>query len=60
MAERLGIVRNSSAQEADVSQTAGASAATLRSSLERLIPWLEMIEARADQLHDNIMASSMR
>lgn len=60
MAERLGIVRNACAEEAGLSQTAGVSAAPLRSSLERLIPWLEMIEARADQLHDNIMASSMR
>lgn len=59
MAERLGLLPGvpTEAMDAGYADCRGGS---LYSELERLAHWLELIEARADQLHDNIMASSMR
>lgn len=55
MAERLGLVRMISASEAEIWRPHCVRAASLLEDLERLIPWLEMIETRASQLHDNIL-----
>lgn len=55
LAERLGMVRTASASEADIWRPDCVRAASLLADLERLIPWLEMIETRASQLHDNIL-----
>lgn len=51
MAERLGFVRSLSASDADVGPPQ-------RADLERLIPWLAMIETRASQLYENILGVS--
>lgn len=60
MAERLGLVRELSASEADLLRAERALSSSLRRELERLVPWLILIEARSAQLHDNIMGVSMR
>jgi hypothetical protein len=59
MAERLGLVQDLSASDADLLRMERECTAALRAQLARLIPWLEMIEARAAQLHENIMGVSM-
>ncbi len=51
MAERLGVVGRLSASHADVSPPQPTD-------LERLIPWLAMIETRASQLYENILGVS--
>jgi hypothetical protein len=63
MAERLGLVRKVSASSADVGRTCGRHeclAENFYSKLERLVAWLEVMEARADQLHENITHSAAR
>jgi len=60
MAERLGLVRELSASDADLLRAERALSTSLRLEIERLVPWLDLIDARASQLHDNIMAVSMR
>lgn len=60
MAERLGLVRELSASDAEILRTERALSTSLRQEIERLVPWLDLIDARASQLHDNIMAVSMR
>lgn len=59
MAERLGLLQGVPAEAMDAG-CARCRDGGLHSEFERLAHWLEVIEARADQLHDNIMASSMR
>jgi hypothetical protein len=51
VAERMGLL---SASTADTMRTACGQHA----ELQRLIPWLQMIATRAEQLHDNIMGVS--
>ncbi|WP_399683993.1 hypothetical protein [Xenophilus sp.] len=58
MAEKLGLVREVSASDADMLRTERERAAQAIADLERLIPWLEMLETRCSQLHDNIMGVS--
>lgn len=60
MAERLGLVRELSASDADLLRAERAISSSLRRELERLVPWLILIQARSAQLHDNIMGVSMR
>ncbi|WP_382321344.1 hypothetical protein ACFJGX_11085 [Hydrogenophaga sp. UC242_50] len=60
MAERLGLVRELSASDADLLRAERALSTSLRQELERLVPWLVLIEARSAQLHENIMGVSMR
>lgn len=55
MAEKLGLVREVSASDADMLRTERERAAQAIADLERLIPWLEMLETRCSQLHDNIL-----
>lgn len=60
MAERLGLIQEVTASEAQILRAERALSASLRQEIERLAPWLELIDARASQLHDNIMTSSLR
>lgn len=59
MAERLGLIPGA-VTESDGLRRTSCNGGSLYLELERLANWLEVIEARADQLHDNIMASAMR
>lgn len=60
MAERLGLIQEVSASDADLLRAERARSNSLRLEIERLVPWLDLIDARASQLHDNIMCISMR
>jgi len=55
MAEKLGLVREVSASDVDLLATERRRADDAIADLARLVPWLEMIETRCSQLHDNIM-----
>jgi len=55
MAERLGLVRESSHAETELLEQERERASKLRVELDRIVQWLKMIETRADQLHDNLM-----
>ncbi|WP_399696577.1 hypothetical protein [Xenophilus sp.] len=55
IAQQAGFIREVSASDADMLRTERERAAQAIADLERLIPWLEMIETRCSQLHDNIL-----
>lgn len=55
IAEQADLVREMSASDADMLRTERERAAQAIADLERLIPWLEMLETRCSQLHDNIL-----
>ena len=55
MAEKLGLVREVYASDVDMLRTERERAAHAIADLERLVPWLEMLETRCSQLHDNIL-----
>ncbi|MFN7121893.1 MAG: hypothetical protein ACK4NM_07660 [Hydrogenophaga sp.] len=58
MAERLGLVREMSQTDAQLLKQERERADKLRAELDRLVQWLTIVEARADQLHDNLMGVS--
>jgi hypothetical protein len=58
MAERLGLVREMSHTEAELIEQERERTSGLRTELDRIVQWLMIVEARADQLHENIMGVS--
>lgn len=58
MAERLGLVREASQTETELLEQERERVNMLRVELDRIIQWLMIVEARADQLHHNIMVAS--
>lgn len=58
MAERLGLVREMSQTEVELLKQERERADEVRTELDRIVQWLIIVEARADQLHDNLMGVS--
>lgn len=58
MAERLGLVREMSHTETELIEQERERTSGLRTELDRIVQWLTIVEARADQLHDNLMGVS--
>ena len=58
MAERLGLVREVSASDAELLTIERERAMKAEAALARLAGWLDVIDTRATQLHDNILGVS--
>lgn len=55
MAEKLGLVPELSASASELLRIERQRSMRTIAELERLVPWLEMLEARCSQLHENVL-----
>lgn len=55
MAERLGLIKETSESEVELLRQQSQKFDALRIELARLVDWLAIIETRAEQLHENVM-----